>query len=177
VLDGIGDSSDINPYEIVVGPAVIDCGVMESALTVPQYVSVNGSGDNTTVIMGQWEAPAGSGMVILSEGAALRSMSVLSDLFAPANVVVQFAATAQIKDVYIYGSLPGRIAEGVEGVVIRDSELLGVFGIPLRLDANAGVLIMGTTLWGPPAMGKGASATCRSTYSTYTAELSISCVP
>ncbi|MCJ7668671.1 MAG: hypothetical protein MUP04_10420, partial [Anaerolineae bacterium] len=73
-LDGITDSSATNPYLLKIEPGVYDLGT--SALTMKEWVDIEGSGELVTTIKRSGSSDGGTGTVVGADNAELRFLTV-----------------------------------------------------------------------------------------------------
>lgn len=86
VLGSILDSSPSNPYHVKLEPGDYDCGFLrDEMIIVPQYVTVEGAGTDTTRIHGMKEGA----LINLTDGSELRFLAVNN--IGDASFIVAYA--------------------------------------------------------------------------------------
>jgi len=101
LVNGITDNSETNPYLIKVGPGIYDLGT--GSLQMKEYVDIEGSGENTTVITGHIDNQ-NSGVVKGANNTEIRFLTVQNTGGDWAIAISNASASPKITNVTASGS-------------------------------------------------------------------------
>ena len=107
-LAAITDASATNPYVILLGPGVFDCGVQP--LSMKAHVSIHGQGRNATFLEATFEGSDTVGLIHAASDSELRGVTI--DHAGAVGVVIDSASNFRLTDALVMSGAGGS-ARGV----------------------------------------------------------------